>query len=130
MLPLSVSRKMSLTGRFRMLGIDHQGENGGFLASKIRLILIESSSPLGRVSIREIPIYISSRSLRLVCFIQPKLGLGRDKIRPEALSPPNPAGSRRWAVVSLLFVASLINYLDRPSLSLALPVIGIDLHLD
>src|SRR6202046_4328931 len=47
-----------------------------------------------------------------------------------ALSPPNPAGSRRWAVVSLLFAASLINYLDRASLSLALPVIGIDLHLD
>jgi MFS transporter, ACS family, D-galactonate transporter len=32
--------------------------------------------------------------------------------------------------VSLLFAASLINYLDRASLSLALPVIGVDLHLD
>ena len=37
---------------------------------------------------------------------------------------------RRWAIVSLLFAASLINYLDRASLSLALPVISIDLHLD
>jgi MFS transporter, ACS family, D-galactonate transporter len=32
--------------------------------------------------------------------------------------------------VSLLFAASLINYLDRASLSLALPAIGVDLHLD
>lgn len=30
----------------------------------------------------------------------------------------------------LLFVAALINYLDRASLSLALPAIGVDLHLD
>src|SRR5215472_13741175 len=37
---------------------------------------------------------------------------------------------RRWAVVSLLFTASLINYLDRASLSLALPKISSDLHLD
>ena len=32
--------------------------------------------------------------------------------------------------MSLLFAASLINYLDRASLSLALPVIGGDLHLN
>jgi len=37
---------------------------------------------------------------------------------------------RRWSIVSLLFAASLINYLDRASLSLALPKISIDLHLD
>ena len=41
-----------------------------------------------------------------------------------------PASGRRWAVVALLFTASLINYLDRASLSLALPAISIDLHLD
>ena len=41
-----------------------------------------------------------------------------------------PSAGRRWGIVSLLFTASLINYLDRASLSLALPVIGVDLHLD
>jgi MFS transporter, ACS family, D-galactonate transporter len=49
---------------------------------------------------------------------------------PAKISVPDPAVRRRWAVVSLLFAASLINYLDRASLSLALPVIGVDLHLD
>ena len=37
---------------------------------------------------------------------------------------------RRWAVVALLFAASLINYLDRASLSLALPTISAELGLD
>lgn len=37
---------------------------------------------------------------------------------------------RRWPIVGLLFTASLINYLDRASLSLALPTISVDLHLD
>ncbi|HEY7334172.1 MAG TPA: MFS transporter [Bryobacteraceae bacterium] len=36
---------------------------------------------------------------------------------------------RRWGIVSLLFTASLINYLDRASLSLALPKISADLQL-
>lgn len=45
------------------------------------------------------------------------------------LSPTGTLNGHRWAVLSLLFVASLINYLDRASLSLALPVIGVDLHL-
>src|SRR5215469_5556460 len=44
-------------------------------------------------------------------------------------SPAIVSTNRRWLVVSLLFLASLINYLDRASLSLALPVIGGDLHL-
>ena len=38
--------------------------------------------------------------------------------------------SRRWLIVGLLFVASLINYLDRATLSVALPLIGHDLRLD
>jgi MFS transporter, ACS family, D-galactonate transporter len=38
--------------------------------------------------------------------------------------------TRRWSIVSLLFAASLINYLDRASMSLALPRISGDLHLD
>ena len=37
--------------------------------------------------------------------------------------------SRRWEIVSLLFVASFINYLDRATLSVALPQISRDLGL-
>jgi len=37
--------------------------------------------------------------------------------------------SRRWLIVGLLFVASMINYLDRATLSVALPLIGHDLSL-
>ena len=36
---------------------------------------------------------------------------------------------RRWAVVGLLFVASFINYLDRATISVALPLISVDLRL-
>lgn len=39
---------------------------------------------------------------------------------------PNP---RRWPVVWLLFAASLINYLDRATISISLPLISRDLHL-
>ncbi len=39
------------------------------------------------------------------------------------------AHSRRWTIVGLLFAASLINYLDRATISVALPLIGRDLHL-
>jgi ACS family D-galactonate transporter-like MFS transporter len=42
---------------------------------------------------------------------------------------PNVPNRRRWIVVGLLFTASLINYLDRAALSLALPLISADLHL-
>ena len=42
---------------------------------------------------------------------------------------PIVAASRRWTIVWLLFIASLINYLDRSSISLALPLISKDLHL-
>jgi ACS family D-galactonate transporter-like MFS transporter len=38
--------------------------------------------------------------------------------------------ARRWSIVGLLFVASLINYLDRATISIALPFISRDLHLD
>ena len=37
---------------------------------------------------------------------------------------------RRWAVVGLLFLASMINYFDRETLSFALPYIASDFHLD
>jgi len=36
---------------------------------------------------------------------------------------------RRWGIVWLLFVASLVNYLDRATLSVALPLISISLNL-
>ncbi len=39
------------------------------------------------------------------------------------------SNKRRWSVVSLLFAASLINYLDRATISFALPLISRDLHL-
>src|SRR5437016_2765673 len=42
-------------------------------------------------------------------------------------SPISPA--RSWTVAFLLFVAGFINYLDRAIVSVALPVIGVDLHL-
>src|SRR5438132_14007198 len=43
---------------------------------------------------------------------------------------PGVSNARRWAVVGLLFVASLINYLDRATISMALPLISRDLGLD
>jgi MFS transporter, ACS family, D-galactonate transporter len=45
---------------------------------------------------------------------------------PPALSVTN---SRRWAVVGLLFTASLINYFDRATISFALPLISTELDL-
>ena len=39
------------------------------------------------------------------------------------------SNSRRWAVVAMLFTASLINYLDRASISIALPLIAKDFSL-
>lgn len=39
-------------------------------------------------------------------------------------------GTRRWTLVTLIATASFINYLDRGSLAVALPVISRDLHLD
>lgn len=39
------------------------------------------------------------------------------------------SSSRAWGVAWLLFVAGLINYFDRAILSVALPVIGEELHL-
>ena len=39
------------------------------------------------------------------------------------MTPALVSNNRRWGVVGLLFAASLINYLDRVSLSLALYVL-------
>src|SRR5580692_5530890 len=48
----------------------------------------------------------------------------------DAAVPGNTtAYSGRWTIVWLLFAASLINYLDRSSISLALPLLSRDLKL-
>ncbi len=65
----------------------------------------------------------------------PKLGKRSSVNSPDslALSVAAPAGvtnRRRWLVVGLLFIASLINYLDRSTISIALPLISADLRLD
>jgi MFS transporter, ACS family, D-galactonate transporter len=39
------------------------------------------------------------------------------------------SNTHRWAIVGLLFTASLLNYLDRATISMALPLISRDLHL-
>ena len=39
------------------------------------------------------------------------------------------SNKQRWSIVSLLFVASLINYLDRAAISFALPLISKDFQL-
>ena len=39
------------------------------------------------------------------------------------------SNSRRWGIVALLFAASLINYLDRATISVALPLISVSLNL-
>jgi ACS family D-galactonate transporter-like MFS transporter len=47
----------------------------------------------------------------------------------DATAVVSNAAARRWTIVWLLFAASLINYLDRSSLSLALPLLSKDLGL-
>jgi ACS family D-galactonate transporter-like MFS transporter len=54
-------------------------------------------------------------------------------IPPSTIPEPLPAlrvtNARRWAIVGLLFTASLINYFDRATISFALPLISAELHL-
>jgi MFS family permease len=48
----------------------------------------------------------------------------------RSLSPDAAISNRRrWGIVGLLFAASLVNYLDRATLSVALPLISVNLHL-
>lgn len=42
---------------------------------------------------------------------------------------PELSDSRRWTIAWLLFASGFINYLDRAIISVALPVIAVDLHL-
>jgi MFS family permease len=54
-------------------------------------------------------------------------GRGFSDLQSETLGGVSNAG--RWAVVGLLFVASLINYFDRATIAFALPLISKDLQL-
>ena len=42
---------------------------------------------------------------------------------------PEISPARRWTIAGLLFTSGLINYLDRAIVSVALPLIALDLHL-
>jgi MFS transporter, ACS family, D-galactonate transporter len=46
-----------------------------------------------------------------------------------SIPPAGVTNARRWTIVGLLFSASLINYLDRATVSYALPMISAELHL-
>ena len=50
-------------------------------------------------------------------------------LKPWATTEGALTNARRWAIVTLLFVASLINYLDRATISVALPRLAHDLAL-
>ncbi|MCL5005010.1 MAG: MFS transporter [Acidobacteria bacterium] len=56
-------------------------------------------------------------------------GVTRTNFELIGTGPAGVTNARRWAVVWLLFAASLINYLDRATISFALPLISLDLHL-
>ncbi len=47
----------------------------------------------------------------------------------QTTGAPRPPAARRWTFIALLLTATFINYLDRGSLSVALPFISRDLHL-
>ena len=53
-----------------------------------------------------------------------------DSLALSAAASAGVTNRRRWLVVGLLFVASLINYLDRSTISIALALISADLRLD
>ncbi len=50
-------------------------------------------------------------------------------VRYAGAGPFGVSNTRRWVVMWLLFIASVINYLDRATISFALPLISRDLHL-
>src|SRR5438552_603633 len=52
--------------------------------------------------------------------------MAREDLRMDLV---NVSKGHRWAIVFLLFTASLINYLDRAAISFALPLISRDFHL-
>src|SRR2546429_9247193 len=52
--------------------------------------------------------------------------MAREDLRMDLV---NVSKGHRWAIVFLLFTASLINYLDRAAISFALPLISREFHL-
>src|SRR2546427_2956472 len=62
------------------------------------------------------------------CFLinQSESALASSPHLPRILPVSN---SRRWSVVGLLFAASLINYFDRATISMALPLLSVDFKL-
>jgi MFS family permease len=50
-------------------------------------------------------------------------------LNAAAIARPGVSNARRWSLVGLLALAALINYLDRATLSVALPLIATDLSL-
>ncbi len=50
-------------------------------------------------------------------------------VQYASAGPFGVSNTRRWVVMWLLFIASVINYLDRAAISFALPLISRDLHL-
>lgn len=61
-------------------------------------------------------------------FVEAKSHIALDANVPGP-SAANITNARRWTIVGLLFTASLINYLDRATISMALPLISKDLSL-
>ncbi|MEV0645832.1 MFS transporter [Phytomonospora sp. NPDC050363] len=49
---------------------------------------------------------------------------------PASRPAPRGASRMRWAIIWLAFAGLTINYLDRSSISVALPFMGEDIHLD
>jgi MFS family permease len=54
---------------------------------------------------------------------------GRNSLSQAVTTTPAVSSARRWTIAWLLFASGFINYLDRAILSVALPLIAIDLHL-
>src|SRR5579863_8361817 len=61
------------------------------------------------------------------------IGFGRESADVRRPGRPNMASSSssslRWGMISLAFFATLINYLDRQSLSVAAPILQTEFHL-
>lgn len=49
---------------------------------------------------------------------------------PMAAAPARPVSHRRWFMLSLLLIATIINYVDRVNISIAAPFMAKDLGLD
>jgi MFS transporter, ACS family, D-galactonate transporter len=70
-----------------------------------------------------------SRLLRSRADLVPKLHPNLSEAPLVAWSPSGISNPRRWTIVGLLFTATVINYLDRGTLSVALPMIAAELSL-